>query len=113
MVLFLIGFTALGVVAIGVILLGTVPCHQYWKDAHGYPTGPCTRGALHLGQHRRDTQRMSALGKFNCVMRKFGLVLVQTVDDDESVPDSWCVMRWKTYLKRLERCPYDRRLKYL
>ncbi len=54
MVLFIVGLIVLSVVAVAVILLGTVPCNQYWKDSFGYPTGPCTRGALHFGPHRRD-----------------------------------------------------------
>ena len=54
MVLFLIGLTVLAVVAVGVLLLGTLSCGQDWKDAHGYPTGPCTRGALHFSEHRRE-----------------------------------------------------------
>ena len=33
------------------------PCHQYWKDACGYVTGPCTRRALHFGEHKRDFMR--------------------------------------------------------
>lgn len=56
MVGFSLGVIVMGVFVVSVILLGAsvVLCHQYWKDEHGYVTGPCTRGALHFGEHERD-----------------------------------------------------------
>lgn len=47
----------MGVFAVVIILLAAsaVPtCHQYWKDAHGYVTGPCMRRAFHFGAHELD-----------------------------------------------------------
>lgn len=57
MVGFAWGVIVMGAFVVGVILLAASvvpPCHQYWKDDFGYVTGPCTRGALHFGEHRRD-----------------------------------------------------------
>lgn len=55
-VVVLIALIMFGVVVIVAWLIAwSLPCDRYWKDAHGYPIGPCTRGALHFGPHyRRD-----------------------------------------------------------